>query len=94
MGKRDEKNRRDVIFILRLKRKKEERKEELSVRLGEKCTIVRFDRKVGMIGKHPHLLETHLCVKMLMPVSGTLDLQKCAKVRGSKVAFTTLYGNH
>ena len=38
MGKRDRKNLCDVIFAIRLKRKKEERDEEFCVRLAKKST--------------------------------------------------------
>ena len=47
--KRDRKNRCYVIFAIRLKRKTEEdRKEELSVRLGKKSEVERFKTKVGV----------------------------------------------
>ena len=51
IGKRDRNNRCDVIFAIRLKPKKEERKLELSMRLGKQSTEGRFDRKVSFFGK-------------------------------------------
>ena len=51
-----------MIFAIRLKGKKEERKEELSVRLGKNNTKGGFDWKVGMRGKTLTFMEANLCV--------------------------------
>ena len=48
-----------MIFAIRLKGKKEERKEELSVRLGKNSPEGRFDRKVGMRGKTFTFMEAN-----------------------------------
>ena len=51
IGKRDRHNRCDVIFAIRQKPKKEERRVELSMRPGKKRTEGIFDRKVSFFGK-------------------------------------------
>ena len=65
IGKRDRKNRWDVIFTIRLKRKKEERKEELTVRQGKESMERRFDRKVGVSGKISTFYK-QICVSKML----------------------------
>ena len=74
----------DVIFAIRLKRKKDKRKEELSAMLLQKCKEGRFDRKVSLFGK-TSTLRIKFYVKQTLPVLGFEPKTSCSVQREGEV---------